>query len=73
MSTRDALIHGILRQPEPVLVELQHYLASLVERQRGGTRGIPIRSGEAWPARYFQKTAGALAGEPLERPQQLPS
>jgi len=27
---------------------------------------------EAWPAGYFQKTAGAFAGEQLERPPQLP-
>jgi hypothetical protein len=72
MSTREALIQEILRQPEPVLLELQHYLAFLVERQDGGTKGTSVRAAEAWPAGYVQKTAGALAGESLERAPQLP-
>jgi hypothetical protein len=72
MSTREALIQEILKQPEPVLRELQHYLASLVEHQQNRTNGISAPAAETWPAGYFQKTAGAFAGEPLERPPQLP-
>ena len=72
MSMREALIQEILKQPEPLLRELQHYLAFLVEHQKDGTAGsVALRAG-AWPAGYFQKTAGAFAGEPLERPPQLP-
>ena len=72
MSTRDALIQEILKQPEPLLRELQHYLAFLVEHQRNGANGTSAPAAEAWPVGYFQKTAGAFAGEPLERPPQLP-
>ena len=72
MSTREALIHEILRQPEPVLRELQHYLDFLAEHQKKGANGTPTPGAEAWPAGYFQKTAGAFAGEQLERPPQLP-
>jgi len=72
VSTREALIHEILRQPEPVLRELQHYLAFLAEHQKKGANGTPTPGAEAWPAGYFQKTAGAFAGEQLERPPQLP-
>ncbi len=72
MSTREALIQEILKQPEPVLRELQHYLAFLAEHQKKGANETPTPATEAWPAGYFQKTAGAFAGEPLERPPQLP-
>jgi len=71
MSTRDALIQEILKQPEPLLRELRHYLAFLVEHQENGANETPTRA-EAWPASYFEKTAGAFAGEPFERPLQLP-
>ena len=72
MSTREALIQEILKQPEPLLPEVQHYLAFLVELRKRGTSGASICPLEAWPAGYFQKTAGAFAGEPFERPAQLP-
>lgn len=72
MSTREALIHEILRQPEPVLRELQDYLAFLAEHQKNGANAPPAPAAEAWPAGYFQKTAGAFAGEQWERPAQLP-
>jgi len=72
MSMREALIQEILKQPEPLLRELQHYLAFLVEHQKDGTAGTAALRAGAWPAGYFQKTAGAFAGEPLERPPQLP-
>jgi hypothetical protein len=70
MSTREALIQEILKQPEPLLQELQRYLAALVEHQQNGARPSGL---QAWPPGYFQRTAGAFAGEPLERPPQLPS
>ena len=71
MSTRDALIQELMKQPEPVLLELRHYLASLVEHGDHNGNGLkPISS--AWPEKYFERTAGAFAGEPLERPPQLP-
>jgi hypothetical protein len=31
---------------------------------------IPTADASKWPADYFERTAGALAGEPLERPAQ---
>jgi hypothetical protein len=72
MSTREALIQEILKQPEPVLREMQHYLAFLVERQTNGASAAAGMPSKAWPAGYFQATAGAFADEPLERPPQLP-
>ena len=72
MSTRDALIEEILKQPEPLLREVQHYLAFLLEHQKNGANGTSAPAAETWPVGYFQKTAGAFAGEPLERPPQLP-
>jgi len=72
MSVRDALIREVLKQPEPLLREVQRYLALLVEQQRRGIDGGSAAPAEAWPAGYFQKTAGAFTGESLERPPQLP-
>ena len=72
MSTREILIQELLKQPEPVLREIQHYLAFLLERQTSGTNGAPSPAADAWPAGYFQKTAGSFATDPLERPPQLP-
>jgi len=72
MSTREALIQEILKQPEPLLRQLQQYLAFLLEQQKHGANGTSVPAAEAWPAGYFQETAGAFAGEPLERPPQLP-
>jgi hypothetical protein len=72
MSTREALIQEILKQPEPVLRKIQHYLALIVEREPSGTSGAPSNAGEVWPTGYFQKTAGSFGGELLERPPQLP-
>jgi hypothetical protein len=70
MSTRDALIQEILKQPEPLLRELQHYLAFLTKQD--GNAIATTAPAMAWPADYFDRTAGAFAGEPLERPLQLP-
>ena len=72
MSTREALIQEILKQPEPLLREVQHYLAFLVELRKHGTNGATSGPLEAWPDGYFQNTAGAFASEPFERPAQLP-
>ena len=66
MSAREALIEAINQQPESVLREVQHYLDLLVEERKHQ----PATNG--WPKDYFEKTAGALADEPLERPPQLP-
>jgi hypothetical protein len=71
MSTRDALIQELMKQPEPVLLEMRHHLDSLVKQ--GPYNGNGAKSGmPAWPEKYFEQTAGAFAGEPLERPPQLP-
>ena len=74
MSMRDILIQEILKQPEPLLRELQHYLAFLVAHQGDETPSPKNRTPAAkvWPSGYFQKTSGAFADEPLERPPQLP-
>ena len=72
MSTREALIQEILKQPDPLLRELQHYLAFLVDLQRRESNGAQTESAAAWPEGYFQKTAGAFTNEQFERPGQLP-
>jgi hypothetical protein len=71
MSTQEALIEEIKKQPEPVLKELQHYLAFLIEQRSRETTAASSQRGR-WPERYFEMTAGALKDEPLERPPQLP-
>jgi hypothetical protein len=72
MSTREALIQEILKQPEPLLREIRQYVAFLAKQQESETKGTSSLPAAAWPADYFQKTAGAFADEPLERPPQLP-
>jgi hypothetical protein len=70
MNTREALIEAIGTQPEPLLLEVQHYLEFLVTRQ-----GAPLAApgqGDRWPERYFERTAGAFADEPFERPVESP-
>ena len=66
MSTHEALIAEINKQPEALVREVQHYLAFLVGEQRRQD------SANGWPEGYFERTAGAFAKEPLERPPQLP-
>jgi hypothetical protein len=49
---------------------VQHYLEFLVTRQ-----GAPLAApgqGDRWPERYFERTAGAFADEPFERPVESP-
>ena len=72
MSTREALIEEILKQPEPVLREVQRYLAYLVDTHQRGTDQVPTRHTDAWPQGYFEQTAGAFSQERFERPAQLP-
>ena len=67
MSTRDALIEKIHKQPEWVLKEVDHYLEFLAKKQNGLENGSGV-----WPNRYFEETAGVFANEPFERPPQLP-
>lgn len=71
MSTRDALIREIMKQPEPLLRELHRYLEQLLEQRNLGANGTQSAAHE-WPEHYFERTAGAFANEPLERPTQLP-
>lgn len=63
MSTKEALIQEIMKQPEPLLKELQHYLDYLLIQEHGKNRS-------SWPQGYFDQTAGAFGDEPLERPPQ---
>jgi hypothetical protein len=73
MSTRDTLIQQLMKQPEQVLLEMQHHLDSLVKHDAHNGDGNGSKGGtSAWPEKYFERTAGAFAGEPLERPPQLP-
>ena len=72
MSMRDALIREIMKQPEPLLRELQHYLEYLVELRAVEANGKKRDPAAEWPDRYFDRTAGAFANEPLERPAQMP-
>jgi len=72
MSTREALIQEILNQPEPLLREIRQYVAFLAKQRKSETEGTSPLPAKAWPAGYFEKTAGAFADEPLERPSQLP-
>jgi hypothetical protein len=71
MSTRDALIQELMKQPEQVLLEIQHHLDSLTKPHSHNGNGAKTAA-SAWPKDYFEKTAGALAGEQFERPPQLP-
>jgi hypothetical protein len=68
MSTREALIQELMKQPEQVLQKLRRYLDSIEEHQNGNGAAKP----SVWPDRYFEATAGAFANEPFERPPQLP-
>lgn len=70
MSTRDALIQELMKQPEPVLQEVRHFLDSITAQREAGNASV-VKSG-SWPVRYFEHTAGAFANEPFERPAQLP-
>jgi len=71
MSTRDALIQELMKQPEQVLREMRRHLDSLVDHQSPNGNGGDSQTGD-WPEGYFQKTAGAFANDPFERPPQLP-
>ena len=67
MSTRDALIQKIEKQPEWVLKEVDLFLDLLSRTQ------VPQNSAVAgWPPGYFEETAGSFAKETFERPPQLP-
>ncbi|TAL03968.1 MAG: hypothetical protein EPO07_05550 [Verrucomicrobia bacterium] len=68
MSTRDALIQELMKQPEKVLRDVRRYLESLTGHESKGGNGAST----GWPERYFERTAGAFADEPFERPPQLP-
>jgi hypothetical protein len=68
MSTREALIRDLEKQPEAILKEVRHYLAVLTSQQAQ-------KSGETakgWPNGYFQRTAGAFSNEVFDRPSQPP-
>jgi hypothetical protein len=71
VSTREALIQEILKQPEPLLRELQRYLAILVEH-RAKAANKSAASANVWPDGYFHRTAGCFSNERLERPPQPP-
>ena len=71
MSTRDALIQELMKQPESVLLAMRQQLDSLIKRGAHNGNGAKAAA-EAWPQKYFERTAGAFVGEPLERPAQLP-
>ena len=60
------MIQEINKQPEALLREVQQFMAFLVDQHRRE------HAANDWPERYFDRTAGAFAGEPLERPPQLP-
>ncbi len=68
MSTREELIQELMKQPEQVLQKIRRYLDSLPEHHNGNGK---TKAG-MWPDRYFERTSGAFASEPLERPPQLP-
>jgi hypothetical protein len=69
MSTKDSLIQEIMNQPEPLLREVQHYLAFLLELEKRSN--APNGTVSTWPDGYFEATAGAFENEPFERPAQL--
>jgi|1185.fasta_scaffold102334_2 hypothetical protein len=69
MSTREALIQEILKQPEDVLRELQEYLKFLLEAQK---QNSDTGASTVWPQGHFDSTAGAFANEAFDRSPQLP-
>jgi len=58
-----------MKQPEPVLREVQRHLDSLTGHQNGNGAAAKTNT---WPEGYFEQTAGAFANEPFERPPQPP-
>jgi hypothetical protein len=73
MSTRDALIQELMKQPEPVLLEMREHLDALIKPGAHNGNGDGAKTtASSWPQKYFEHTAGAFAGENFERPAQLP-
>jgi hypothetical protein len=72
-------MHEIAKELDRQLDQLDSARAAHVERlvrealalagKNGKSSGSGGNYGE-WPDRYFERTAGALAGEPFERPSQ---
>jgi hypothetical protein len=69
------IMKAIAEELERRLAQLEPGVAAQVERLvrdalalANGSPSVPI--GNAWPAGYFARTAGALAGEDFERAQQ---
>ncbi len=69
------VMKAITEELERRLAQLDPVVAAQVERLvrdalalADGTAPAPASGG--WPAGYFARTAGALAGEDFERPQQ---
>ena len=59
MSAKDALLEEIQKQPEPVLIEMLHYLKP-IERQRADAEWADVLPGRA----IEQEVAGLLVASP---------
>jgi hypothetical protein len=69
MSTRDALIHDLQTQPESVLKEVGDFLHVLTSTANT-PQIVRDRDSLGYPEGFFERTAGAFAGEAFERPPQ---
>ncbi len=67
-------MHIVAEELNRKLNELDRPTAELVEKLVRDALSLALAHGgvaaRSWPEGYFEKTAGALAGERLERPEQ---
>ena len=67
-------MHPVAEELERKLNELDpsraEQLAAVVRAAIVLAGAAPLRDAKGWPLRYFEQTAGALADEPFERPDQ---
>ena len=69
LTVRVQIKNGRISPGETETGKLPSKASGLLTILSDTTRDAPA---ECWPEDYFGKTAGALAGEPIERPPQLP-
>ena len=69
MSTLAAELDSRLQKLAPAA---QAHIEALLHEALALAEATPGQPDGAWPPGYFEQTAGAFAGEPLERPAQSP-
>ena len=64
----DARLHALDAQTARMVEQLVRDALQLAGEKN--TRSAPAKNGAGWPDQYFERTAGALAGENFDRPSQ---